>query len=47
MKTPTKLAPDGHSPVTYDIESSAKGRFNAKFLDSMAKTNESGDADIE
>ena len=47
MKTPTKLPPDGHSPISYDVESNAKSRFSAKFLDSMAKTNDgSGDSDI-
>ena len=47
MKTPTKLPSDGHSPISYDVESNAKSRFSTKFLDSMAKTNDgSGDADI-
>ena len=46
MDTPKKNAPDGHSPISYDIESSAKGKFDSKFLDSVAETGKSGDTDI-
>ena len=46
MKTPNKLPSDGHSPVTFDIESSAKSRFNKKFLDNMAEDSDTGASDI-
>ena len=46
MPTPTKLPPDGHSPIKYDIENTGASRFDAKFLSSIAKTGESGDTDI-
>ena len=46
MKTPNKLPSDGHSPVTFDIESSAKSRFNTKFLNDMAADKDTGAADI-
>jgi len=46
MKTPTKLAPDGHSPISYDVESNAKAKFSTKFLDSMTDTGDAGDKDI-
>ena len=47
MKTPTKNAPDGHSPISYDIESSGKGRYSAKFLNEMANDTETGASDIQ
>ena len=46
MKTPTKLASDGHSPISFDIESSAKSRFNTKFLNDMASDTSTGASDI-
>ena len=46
MKTPTKIASDGHSPISYDIESNAKSRFSTKFLNSMADDEATGTTNI-
>ena len=46
MKTPNKNAPDGHSPISYDIESSAKGRYSAKFLNDMVDEKDTGSSNI-
>ena len=46
MDTPKKNAPDGHSPVSYDIESAGSAKFDSKVLDQVAETGKSGDSDI-
>ena len=46
MDTPVKNAPDGHSPISYDIESAGKSKFDSKFLADVAETGKSGDSDI-
>ena len=46
MGTPKKLPSDGHSPISFDIESSAKSRFSTKFLNDIAADKDTGAKDI-